>query len=222
MLKYSYEVKTDKDKLEFSVRTEELLRLEHNEMGARFRNAEISESEWSNYLKNDFVPKSRMISGNVAKVRDDMGINTKEKIVLEDFTTYTETDAPGRITVNSSIRSTVLDGDRDEAFYLYSDKGVDFFSGDFEHWATFNATDNALYAGAYWGVSNSVAAFAQQTNSIALFSGNTVVFLIRERDGGTEYDSGVYSFTGGTDYYFKLIRDEAIGTYGTMYADRKS
>lgn len=83
MLKYSYEVKTDKDKLEFSVRTEELLRLEHNEMGARFRNAEISESEWSNYLKNDFVPKSRMISGNVAKVRDDMGINTKEKIALE-------------------------------------------------------------------------------------------------------------------------------------------
>ena len=138
--------------------------------------------------------------------------------VLEDFTTYTETDAPGRITVNSSIRSTVLDGDRDEAFYLYFDKGVDFFNGDFEHWATFNATDNALYAGAYWGVSNSVAAFAQQTNSIALFSGNAVVFLIRERDGGTEYDSGVYSFTGGTDYYFKLIRDEAIGTYGTMYA----
>lgn len=52
---------TDLEKFEYSVRAEELLRLQHNEMGAKFRAGEITQEEWNTYLEKDFTPKSRKL-----------------------------------------------------------------------------------------------------------------------------------------------------------------
>src|SRR3990167_8175105 len=62
LIKYPAEVDTDIEKLEFSSRAEELLRLEHNVMGARFRDGEITLAQWNRYVKEDFEPRSKKIS----------------------------------------------------------------------------------------------------------------------------------------------------------------
>ena len=53
-------------------------------------------------------------------------------MALEDFTTYTEVDTAGRLTVTSDT-ITIENLDRDEDSYIYADKGADFFDGDYEH-----------------------------------------------------------------------------------------
>ena len=93
-IKYPAQVDTDLEKIEFSSRAEELLRLEHNIMGAKFRDGEITEAQWTNYLSNDFVPKSRKISGEVARVKRVLGYTTREVLEqhpeLEDYKTSTK------------------------------------------------------------------------------------------------------------------------------------
>lgn len=52
-------------------------------------------------------------------------------MIFEDFTTYTEVDAVGNITVTPS-KIDYDDLGRNEESYVYKDKGVNHFSGDFE------------------------------------------------------------------------------------------
>ncbi|MBN1830298.1 MAG: hypothetical protein JW884_14290 [Deltaproteobacteria bacterium] len=55
------ECKTDLEKTEYWTRAQELLRLEHNEMGVQFRDGKITKKEWEKYRKESFLPRSKKI-----------------------------------------------------------------------------------------------------------------------------------------------------------------
>ena len=80
LIKYSTQVNTDSEKIEFSIRAEELLRLEHNIMGAKFRNSEITEAQWNNYLRDEFMPRSRKLGSEIGRLRGALGINSLTEI----------------------------------------------------------------------------------------------------------------------------------------------
>ncbi len=77
---YSSEVETDIDKLEYAIKAEELLRLEHNVKGKEYRDGVIIKEEWNAYLDNEYNPRSRMVSGEVARLKDvlEWNITTEE------------------------------------------------------------------------------------------------------------------------------------------------
>ncbi len=83
-------IKTDEDKLEYYYRAQELLRLEHNVNGARFRDKEITLTEWEAYLRGDFNPKNQALSEALAPLKDakvqristDRGIPIKEVDII--------------------------------------------------------------------------------------------------------------------------------------------
>ena len=51
----------------------------------------------------------------------------------EDFTTYTETDPGADITKTADRITFTALRTREDTFYVYKDKGVDHFNGNFEH-----------------------------------------------------------------------------------------
>jgi len=154
-------------------------------------------------------------------------------MAVENFTTFTELDAGGFVTINSANSITIA-GDNSSKYSLYSDKGENHFSGDFEHLleTQYNHTDNTCLIG-FWGLGNNTDGStphdlidmdsAGQTFLYAMWyrSTSTTMYL-RECDAGTLYtDSG--GATNNTPYYCEIERDEATGTYGTlilrMYTD---
>ena len=60
-----------KGKLEFLYCAQEKLRLEHNEMGKKFREKKITEKQWKNYLKI-FGSKNYELSCEIAPIRDEV------------------------------------------------------------------------------------------------------------------------------------------------------
>ena len=70
ILKYPITAITEASRLSVCYRLDELLRIEHNEMGAKFRANEITKDEWITYRKNIFEPKSRVIHEELGKNRD--------------------------------------------------------------------------------------------------------------------------------------------------------
>jgi len=77
-------------------------------------------------------------------------------LATEDYTTYTEYDPNGVLTVTSS-EITAEDMDRDIDAYVYLDKGVGHF-GDFEHKLTVmgKGTSQAYAVGHMWILSNDI------------------------------------------------------------------
>jgi hypothetical protein len=73
----------------------------------------------------------------------------------EDFTTYNETDVPGKVTVTADT-ITLTNGDRDEDYYVTRDLGADAI-GDLNHWLDINVTaltDDNSSAFGFWAISN--------------------------------------------------------------------
>lgn len=148
--------------------------------------------------------------------------------MAENFSAYTETDPNSRIAVTSTRVTSAL-VNRDEDAYVYADKGVGYFSGDFTHYLTYRMTGGA-YSGtscvACWALANLVddwngidvanGDFLGAFPSTGLSAGGDYLRLV-ECDGGTLHASGVYYITRDTDYYLKVVRDESVGTYGTLY-----
>ena len=52
---------TDIEKTEYWTRSQEILRIEHNQKGASFVAKKITEKQWQEYLDKEFFPKSKMI-----------------------------------------------------------------------------------------------------------------------------------------------------------------
>ena len=80
IIKYPTEIITNRDKLEFLYSAQEKLRLEHNEMGRKFRDGEIDSWAWEQY-KNKFSSKNYELSCQIAPIRDDV----IEQILGEDI-----------------------------------------------------------------------------------------------------------------------------------------
>lgn len=145
----------------------------------------------------------------------------------EDFTTYTEVDPSGTIERTPST-ITVANFKRTEDAYVYDDKGVDHFDGDFEHLIDCEMTSRSGDWGSFfpWSISNIIDDIKGIQDAsgdvLALYflfrpSGPTQYELnLNELDGGSAY-SDDYAISLGTQYWLKVKRDEEVGTYGTIY-----
>jgi len=59
---------------------------------------------------------------------------------------------------------------------------------------------------------------ADQALSLDFYrTGATPRILLNENIGVGNRQSSIYSITVGTTYYLKIVRDESVGTYGTLY-----
>ena len=117
---------------------------------------------------------------------------------------------------------------RNETAYVYKDHGAGHFSGDFEHLWEFEITianNSAVVIG--WGMANTLNDYrsidlasgdelAVQLNKSA--GGSYLVYLFELIAGTQYYDSSV-ALSAATTYYCTTTRDEAVGTYGTLYLD---
>lgn len=147
-------------------------------------------------------------------------------MATENFTTYTETDPGGKITVTSSKVdvATLLDS---EVSRVYKDAGVNHFAGDYEHLVTVycsSATVTGL-SNVVWAVANvsngdvALNGFGNDANWLRMYeeTGSTASLYLQENDGGSSYTDTNTSLSLSTPYYLKIKRDESIGTYGTLY-----
>ena len=143
-------------------------------------------------------------------------------MAVEDFTTYTKVDPNSDITITSSkvAFDTLL---RSAIAYVTSDKGVNFFDGDFEHWVEIYANPVEDFALAWdWLLANVLSGeLAMNQNddehfAVGFYSdaGN---LLLRLAEGGLNYYQDTYNASLSTIYYLKIVRDESVGTYGTIY-----
>lgn len=145
----------------------------------------------------------------------------------ENFLNYTEVDPNSRIAVVSN-RVTWASITRNEITYIYIDKGTAYFSGDFTQYLTIDTTacGNGALA-VHWGLANDIAT----QRAIYLAGGselyfyvfgltNNITLTLAEMDSGTGYGddyTASRSTIEGTVYYLKIVRDESVGTYGTLY-----
>ena len=144
-------------------------------------------------------------------------------MALEDFTGYSEVDPNSRIS-KTATRVTWASLDRNETAYTYKDKTTDYFDGDFTHLLTVNATacaDGAIIA--FWALTNDLNDLRTIDNangswlSITMFgTGGGVWITLDECDSGSVFEDS-YVASKNTPYYLKVVRDESVGTYGTLY-----
>ncbi len=144
-------------------------------------------------------------------------------MAVEDFSTFTELDDNSRIAVTSS-RVSWAELTIGEDAHVYKDKGVNSFSGNFTHLLTVKMTGGANDGEAYcWALTNlentmraiDVANGDYLSVYLYYYSPNASI-TIEECDGGTLHsDSYIINFA--TPYYLKIVRDESVGTYGTLY-----
>jgi hypothetical protein len=144
----------------------------------------------------------------------------------EDFTTYTETDPGNDFTVTSSrITVSTLAENRDS--FVYDDKGVDHFDGDYEHletvYITSQDTSNNVEVYCLANVIDDFKSIRDVLNedaiAVELFrtTGGDYQITLKEVDSGTQYADGYVGLNTATLYYLTIERDESVGTYGTIY-----
>ena len=152
--------------------------------------------------------------------------------LIENFTSYTETDPNAHIAVTAS-RVTWSLQNRNEDAYVYKDKGAAYFSDNFNCKLTVKFTDGATLSASVilgvWSITNLIDDLngidTANGDFLAIISANntTVDYALQmvECDAGTQYLSTAYTLTP-TGYtsptvYLTIVRDEAVGTYGTLY-----
>lgn len=152
-------------------------------------------------------------------------------MATEDLTTYTESDALNRLT-ETAARVTWTDLYRgDDQIYLYKDKGVDFFDGNFAHDITLKQTAGGGATRSIvgvWGLTNNLddifgITFTYETGFFLILQ-NTLSptrrqLRIMEIQGRVQYSSPAFAITNGTAYYLRIVRNETGGQgYGTLKA----
>ncbi|MHA1305558.1 MAG: hypothetical protein ACTSPI_17800 [Candidatus Heimdallarchaeaceae archaeon] len=138
--------------------------------------------------------------------------------MIENFTSYTESDPNDRLTVSAST-ITITDLTRnDNNTYIYDDKGTGYFSGDLEHLLEWTPGATSLYGQfAIWAIANDVEDYMQisgHENMVRLQvdADNNKNLQIQTVDNGTmgDYDRSV-PLTKDTKYYLKILRSGSIG-----------
>ncbi len=145
----------------------------------------------------------------------------------KNFLIFQKTDPNSRITV-ASTRVTWAAIERNETAHASFDEGVTFFDSSFVHLLTVSATaiGNGM-ASFHWAVANDIDTFkaiqdASGSYLYFAFQGlsTTISLTINEMDAGTSYGdsfAAARSTIEGTIYYLKIVRDETVGTFGTLY-----
>lgn len=141
-------------------------------------------------------------------------------MAIEDFTTYTEFPAE-RFTIDANTVSWV-DLGRDEDAYVYYDKGVNHFDGDFEHKfeIQISAHDNYML-GYYWGLTNAVDDVKGLVDASAdllvlgLYGNDTPedhLFIVIYENGAVADDDIWTGAALETTYYIRMKRTDATNT----------
>jgi len=142
----------------------------------------------------------------------------------EDFTTYTEADPGDDLTVTAT-KVTAVNVLDDTDSWVYDDKGVDHFDGDFEFlfdWkVNYEDTDSKSRICA---LSNQIDQWndidSENDSALGIYvtsSNGNPVWYACELDSGAQYFLGASYYSNATQYYCKFKRDESVGTYGTLY-----
>ena len=74
----------------YTYAVQEALRLKHNEEGKRFRDGLITQTEWDDFRRNWYEPRSNTVIADLLELRQickDYVIRFKENIDLEDIPT---------------------------------------------------------------------------------------------------------------------------------------
>jgi len=144
-------------------------------------------------------------------------------MATEDFTTYTEVDPNSHITKTAS-KITWAGLSAVEDAYVYKDYGANYFSGDFTHLITVKLTAATEDGRAYfWALTNAVDDMKGIDDAggsyLAVFfikePVNYTIYIEECNSGSISQDSSIISLN--TPYYLKIVRDESVGTYGTLY-----
>ncbi len=156
-------------------------------------------------------------------------------MAFEDFGTFTEEDPNSRIVVGTRrVEWTAII--RAEDAWVVKDKGVGFFDGDFVHYLTIRTTDlSATQSVATlivhcWAVATAVGSrqdiidASEYVISVSLrinnSSGTPILELrvteVVAGDAGAS-ESTSLALIEDTTYYLKIVRDESVGTFGTLY-----
>jgi hypothetical protein len=143
---------------------------------------------------------------------------------LEDFTTYTESDEGNDITVAQNTITMTVCYPRLDTFYVYDDKGVNHFSGDFTHRVKVNMSvvDLDIFV-TVWGLSNTIGDEKDWRDAgddgvrvmFSRSSGGYRIYIAIIENGGTADEDYYGSFSLSTDYYLTLDRDDDGGANST-------
>lgn len=142
-----------------------------------------------------------------------------------DFTdpAWTEVD-PGTDIVVAAKKVTWTALPRNLDSHVYYDYGADYFDGNFRHEFECELTSADDSGAVYpWGLANAVDDFKGIDNA-----NGSILHVLLVRSGAnyliglSEVDSGALSqvfstISTGTTYYLTVVRDENVGTFGTIY-----
>ena len=144
----------------------------------------------------------------------------------QSTTDYPESDPAGRIELTDATTVTVTTADNDEEFYVARDFTAGYFSGNFELYTQVKCTSNPVTVGGIgvWAVTNTMDSLRDidVANGDWLsvwwyqFSGNQHL-AVSECNNGTIYTKISTTLSLDTEYYLKIVRDEDVGTFGTIY-----
>jgi hypothetical protein len=142
----------------------------------------------------------------------------------ENLTTYVEADPNGHIEA-AVDRVTFTGLSYDESAYLYKDKGAGHFGGDFEHRFQFMITGSTNFGRCHpWMTANAVGdwltlhAAAEDNLALRLHRDDPdFIFRLFEDNDLGWWEDTLAGLSENTMYYVTVKRDEAVGTYGTLY-----
>jgi len=141
---------------------------------------------------------------------------------LENYNNYTEVDPGDDITVATNTLSITQLDTRNTDSYVYDDKGIGHFSGDFEHRFELDRGSSSDIAWtSIWTLSNSVddikglADAGEDFVTLTLYDYGSDLTL-RIYENGSEVDSDIYEpVIQGTRYYITIGRDDDGGANNT-------
>lgn len=136
---------------------------------------------------------------------------------------FTEVDPNGRLAVTLN-RVTAAALTRNETAYVYRDRGAAFYAGDFLHQVDVRAT---AYTGdgmaVLWAIADVLSDRANGSwgggNALDVFAFHYLGayrLYLEERESAVSYQDYMEISVNAT-YYLEIERDEAVGTYGTLY-----
>jgi len=191
----------------------------------------------ADYLKKDgSVPltgpwdigSGRQIQAETIRSRKTGGLRLGGYDVTEteiDFTSpaWTEVDPNNHISI-AADKITFTGLHTNETAYVYYDYTAGYFDGDFRQELKLELThvDDAAIP-VLWMMANDLGdmqtlrlANKDFLGIYAYFYAGYPAFTLIERDGAAEY-SHVWNGAYDTTYYVTFVRDESVGTYGTLY-----
>jgi hypothetical protein len=138
----------------------------------------------------------------------------------QDFTTFTTVDGAVRFSCAANV-ITIANLDNDEAYYVYKDFTVGYFSADFESFFrlrfTLGTGAESIYLAAYANGVGAISALVAASGDALWLAWDNGQLSIGESNGGSVASSVVTTLSLDTQYFIRLARDENVGTFGTLY-----